>query len=68
MNQVYRFTKNQNRATWEFIRKEGGHLEFATINPVAILGWTPISNNEKGNSASINSMVKVGIVKWEQTK
>ncbi len=26
------------RAAWDFIQKEGGHLEFATINPVAILG------------------------------
>jgi len=26
------------RAAWEFIKKEGGNLEFATINPVAILG------------------------------
>ncbi|RFZ75701.1 aldehyde reductase [Lacrimispora amygdalina] len=26
------------RAAWEFIKKEGGNLEFVTINPVAILG------------------------------
>ena len=26
------------RAAWDFIRKEGGQLELATINPVAILG------------------------------
>jgi nucleoside-diphosphate-sugar epimerase len=26
------------RAAWNFIKKEGGDLEFATINPVAILG------------------------------
>lgn len=26
------------RAAWDFIKKEGGKLEFATINPVAILG------------------------------
>jgi nucleoside-diphosphate-sugar epimerase len=26
------------RAAWDFIKQEGGHLEFATINPVAILG------------------------------
>lgn len=26
------------RAAWEFIKKEGGDLEFATINPVAIFG------------------------------
>jgi nucleoside-diphosphate-sugar epimerase len=26
------------RAAWDFIRKEGGNLEFSTINPVAILG------------------------------
>ena len=26
------------RAAWEFIKNEGGQLEFATINPVAILG------------------------------
>lgn len=26
------------RAAWDFIKKEGGNLEFATINPVAILG------------------------------
>jgi hypothetical protein len=25
-------------AAWDFIKKEGGKLEFATINPVAILG------------------------------
>ncbi|MGC7873271.1 SDR family oxidoreductase [Desulfosporosinus sp. SYSU MS00001] len=26
------------RAAWDFIKKDGGNLEFATINPVAILG------------------------------
>ena len=26
------------RAAWDFISKEGGNLEFATINPVAIFG------------------------------
>lgn len=26
------------RAAWDFIKQEGGNLEFATINPVAILG------------------------------
>lgn len=26
------------RAAWDFIKKEGGNLEFATINPVAIFG------------------------------
>jgi nucleoside-diphosphate-sugar epimerase len=26
------------RAAWDFIRQEGGNLEFAAINPVAILG------------------------------
>ena len=26
------------RAAWDFIKKEGGNLEFATINPVAIWG------------------------------
>jgi nucleoside-diphosphate-sugar epimerase len=26
------------RAAWDFIKQEGGKLEFATINPVAILG------------------------------
>jgi nucleoside-diphosphate-sugar epimerase len=26
------------RAAWNFIQKEGGNLEFSTINPVAILG------------------------------
>lgn len=26
------------RAAWDFIKKEGGSLEFATINPVAIFG------------------------------
>lgn len=26
------------RAAWDFIKKEGGSLEFTTINPVAILG------------------------------
>lgn len=26
------------RAAWDFIKKEGGDLEFVTINPVAILG------------------------------
>ncbi|WP_379128527.1 SDR family oxidoreductase [Paenibacillus sp. sgz500958] len=26
------------RAAWDFIKNEGGNLEFATINPVAILG------------------------------
>lgn len=26
------------RAAWDFIKKEGGNLEFAVINPVAILG------------------------------
>lgn len=28
------------RAAWDFIKHEGGSLEFATINPVAILGPT----------------------------
>ncbi len=26
------------QAAWEFIKKEGGNMEFSTINPVAILG------------------------------
>jgi nucleoside-diphosphate-sugar epimerase len=26
------------RAGWDFIKKEGGELEFATINPIAIFG------------------------------
>lgn len=26
------------RAAWDFIKKEGGNMEFATINPVAIFG------------------------------
>lgn len=36
---VYEKSKGlAERAAWDFIRKEGGGLEFATINPVAILG------------------------------
>lgn len=36
---VYEKSKTlAERAAWEFIKKEGGNLEFATINPVAILG------------------------------
>ena len=36
---VYERSKTlAEKAAWEFIEKEGGNLEFATINPVAILG------------------------------
>ena len=36
---VYEKSKTlAEKAAWEFIKKEGGSLEFATINPVAILG------------------------------
>ena len=36
---VYEKSKTlAEKAAWEFIRNEGGTLEFATINPVAILG------------------------------
>ncbi|MCX2479381.1 aldehyde reductase [Pedobacter sp. MC2016-15] len=36
---VYERSKTiAEKAAWEFIRKDGGNLEFATINPVAILG------------------------------
>ncbi len=36
---VYEKSKSlAERAAWEFIKKEGGNLEFTTINPVAILG------------------------------
>ncbi len=33
-----------------------------------ILGWTPIANNEEAIFASINSMIKFGIIKREQTE
>jgi len=36
------------RAAWDFIKKEGGNLEFATINPVAILGPS-LSNHISGS-------------------
>lgn len=36
---VYEKSKTMaEKAAWAFIKKEGGNLEFATINPVAILG------------------------------
>ena len=36
---VYEKSKTlAEKAAWEFIKKEGDNLEFATINPVAILG------------------------------
>lgn len=36
---VYERSKTlAEKAAWEFIEQEGGNLEFATINPVAILG------------------------------
>lgn len=36
---VYEKSKTlAEKSAWEFIRKEGSNLEFATINPVAILG------------------------------
>ncbi|QPH38688.1 SDR family oxidoreductase [Pedobacter endophyticus] len=36
---VYERSKTlAEKAAWEFIRTDGGNLEFATINPVAILG------------------------------
>jgi nucleoside-diphosphate-sugar epimerase len=36
---VYERSKTlAEKAAWEFIKTEGGNLEFATINPVAILG------------------------------
>ena len=36
---VYEKSKTlAEKAAWDFIKKEGGALEFATINPVAILG------------------------------
>lgn len=36
---VYEKSKTMaEKAAWEFIKKEGGNLEFATINAVAILG------------------------------
>jgi len=36
---VYEKSKTlAEKAAWDFIRNEGGDLEFATINPVAILG------------------------------
>ena len=36
------------RAAWDYIKKEGGNLEFATINPVAILGPS-LSNHVSGS-------------------
>jgi nucleoside-diphosphate-sugar epimerase len=36
---VYEKSKTlAERAAWDFMKSEGSHLEFATINPVAILG------------------------------
>ena len=38
------------RAAWNFIRHEGGNLEFATINPVAIFG-PPLGTHISGSFA-----------------
>lgn len=49
---VYEKSKTlAEKAAWEFIKKEGGNLEFATINPVAILG--PSLNDHVSESFNI---------------
>jgi len=56
-------------AAWDFIKKEGGNLEFATSRNVSnekakkILGWKPIANNEETILTSIYSMIKFGVIK-----
>ena len=46
------------QAAWDFIKKEGGHLEFATINPVAIFG--PALNNHISGSFVLLEMLFSG--------
>ncbi|MVM29014.1 NAD-dependent epimerase/dehydratase family protein [Spirosoma sp. HMF4905] len=44
------------RAAWDFIKKEGGNLEFATINPVAILGPS-LSKHISGSFDILNHLL-----------
>ncbi|MBN7573412.1 aldehyde reductase [Clostridium sp. 2-1] len=43
-------------AAWDFIKKEGGNLEFATVNPVAILGPS-LSNHVSGSFGLIQHLL-----------
>ncbi len=49
------------RAAWEFMKKEGGNLEFAAINPVAILG--PSLSNHVSESFGILTSLLNGSMK-----
>lgn len=44
------------RAAWDFIKKEGGNLEFTTINPVAILG-PALSSHVSGSFMLLNMLL-----------
>jgi nucleoside-diphosphate-sugar epimerase len=44
------------RAAWDFMKKEGGNLEFATINPVAILGPS-LSNHVSESFVILESLL-----------
>jgi nucleoside-diphosphate-sugar epimerase len=46
------------RAAWDFIKKEGGGLEFVTINPVAIFGPS-LGNHFSGSFSLIDGSMKV---------
>ena len=51
---VYPYIKSKifsERAAWDFIKKEGGSLELATINPTAILG--PVLSKDLPGSPTI---------------
>ncbi|OOQ60464.1 SDR family oxidoreductase [Mucilaginibacter pedocola] len=59
---VYEKSKTlAERAAWEFIKREGAGLEFATINPVAILG--PSLNGHVSGSFHIISNMFDGSMK-----
>jgi nucleoside-diphosphate-sugar epimerase len=49
------------RAAWDFIKKEGGNLEFATVNPVAIFG--PSLSGHVSESFSILTSLLDGSMK-----
>ena len=45
------------RAAWDFIEREGGNLEFSTINPVAILGPS-LGNHVSGSFHLLDGSMK----------
>jgi len=45
------------RAAWDFIKREGGELEFATINPVAIFGPS-LNGHISGSLEILTNMLK----------